>query len=962
MAQSVGAVALDIVMGKNTVTGVVNQAVRDVQNTFSDASAGIGTKVSAVGGAVQSMGAAIMPASAVVTALGGSMVKTAADFESSMSEVQAISGATGSDFDALKDKAQEMGAKTKFSASQSAEAMTYMAMAGWKTEDMLDGIEGIMNLAAASGEDLATTSDIVTDALTAFGKSAGDSGQLADIMAAASSNANTNVGLMGETFKYAAPVAGALGYTMEDTALAIGLMANAGIKGSQAGTSLRSMFSRLASPPKECAETMERLGISITNADGTMKPFRDVIGDLRDKFAGLSEAEQAEAAKALAGQEAMSGLLAIVNAAPADVEKLTSAIDNSKGSAEKMANVMNDNLKGQITPLKSQIEGLAIQMGEILVPIISDVVGAISQLAEWFGGLDENTQKTIVTIGLIVAVAGPVLAIVGKLVSGVGGLITVFGKVTTLFGGFSGAASKAAPAAKRASSGVGALSKNALGLVAAGAGILLAAAGLALLAYAAIQLAKAGTPAIACMGGLVVALALLAAGAVLAAPALTAGAVGLIAFGAAVALVGVGILAATAGVALLSTQLPTIAEYGSSAASAIAEMGLGLLALGAGAAVAGSGLMLAALGFTLAGASILIASVGIAAAAVAVALLGAGVFVLAAGSVALGVGLIICGAGLSVVAESGLLASESIALLGVGTALSIIAVLAATASCFAFNLSLIALVLPLALVAAGLLVASAACAALAVSMTIIAVASSVVNNNVSQAFTNIKTVITTIMTSVRATISGIMNGIKANIMNIFGNVLSGIRNFMGRIFTSIRSGFNKAVNFIKNLAKSAYTWGSDMINGIAKGIKDTIGKVTDAVKGVADKIRANLHFSRPDEGSLRDYETWMPDFVQGMANGIESNKYRLIDAVRGMANDMTISPVPAPALQNVGGGTYSMNGENTGGDKMLAMLTQLVGSMQNMNITVPVYLGNDLIDEQMLKAYDRRTVRSGGRV
>ena len=281
MAQSVGAVALDIVMGKNTVSSVVGQAMQDVQKTMGDASATVGQKVSSVGKAVSSMGASVMPASAAMTALGGSCVKTAANFESSMSEVQAISGATGKDFDALRDKAQEMGAKTKFSASQSAEAMTYMAMAGWKTEDMLGGISGIMNLAAASGEDVATTSDIVTDALTAFGKSAKDSGELADIMAAASSNANTNVSMMGETFKYAAPIAGALGYTMQDTALATGLMANAGIKGTQAGTSLRSMFSRLASPPAECALAMEKLGISITNADGTMKPFRDVIGDLR---------------------------------------------------------------------------------------------------------------------------------------------------------------------------------------------------------------------------------------------------------------------------------------------------------------------------------------------------------------------------------------------------------------------------------------------------------------------------------------------------------------------------------------------------------------------------------------------------------------------------------------------------------------------------------------------------------
>ena len=231
-----------------------------------------------------------------------------------MSKVSAISGATGAELDALSDKAKEMGAKTKFSATEAASAFEYMAMAGWKTEDMLNGIEGVMNLAAASGEDLASTSDIVTDALTAFGLTAQDSTHFADILAQASSNANTNVGMMGETFKYVAPVAGALGYSAEDTATAIGLMANAGIKGSQAGTALRSIMSRLAKPTDEVQSAMDALGISLTDEQGKMKGLNEIMDDLRAGFSGLSEAEAAQTAAVLGGQEAMSGLLAIVNA------------------------------------------------------------------------------------------------------------------------------------------------------------------------------------------------------------------------------------------------------------------------------------------------------------------------------------------------------------------------------------------------------------------------------------------------------------------------------------------------------------------------------------------------------------------------------------------------------------------------------------------------------------------------
>ena len=230
-----------------------------------------GEKLKTVGDNVTNVGKKFMPVTLGVVGLGTAAVKTAADFDSAMSKVAAVSGATGSDLEALRDKAREMGEKTKLSASEAAEAMNYMAMAGWKTEDMLSGIEGVMNLAAASGEDLATTSDIVTDALTAFGLTAKDSGHFADILAAASSNANTNVSMMGETFKYCAPIAGALGFSAEDTAEAIGLMANAGIKGSQAGTSLRTIMNNLSGDVTICGSAIGEVTIATTNADGSMR-------------------------------------------------------------------------------------------------------------------------------------------------------------------------------------------------------------------------------------------------------------------------------------------------------------------------------------------------------------------------------------------------------------------------------------------------------------------------------------------------------------------------------------------------------------------------------------------------------------------------------------------------------------------------------------------------------------------
>ena len=400
----------------------------------------LGETLQSAGDKISGVGQKLLPVTAGVTALGTIAVKTGADFDAAMSKVAAVSGATGSEMDALREKAREMGSKTKFSASEAADAMNYMAMAGWKTNDMLSGIEGIMNLAAASGEDLASTSDIVTDALTAFGLSASDSGHFADILAAASSNANTNVSMMGETFKYAAPVLGSLGYSAEDSAIAIGLMANAGIKSSQAGTALRSAITNLAKPTDTVASAMEQYGISLTDSSGKMYSLRELMEQLRQKLGGLSEAEQAQAAASLFGKEAMSGMLAIINGSPADFEKLSNAIDTCSdtvdgynGTTEKMAAVMQDNLAGQVTILKSQLEELAISFSDILMPTIRSIVSRIQELVDKLNQLDPQTKETIAKIALVAAALGPMLVVLGKTISSVGTVFSAVSKLPALF-------------------------------------------------------------------------------------------------------------------------------------------------------------------------------------------------------------------------------------------------------------------------------------------------------------------------------------------------------------------------------------------------------------------------------------------------------------------------------------------------------------------------------------------------
>lgn len=490
----------------------------------------LGGKFQEVGGKITETGKAFLPVTAAVAGIGAAAVKTTADFDSAMSNVSAISGATGEDFDRLRDKAREMGAETKFSASEAADAMSYMAMAGWKTEDMLGGISGIMNLAAASGADLATTSDIVTDALTGMGYTAADAGRLADVMAAASSNANTNVEMMGETFKYVAPVCGSLGYTMEDTALAVGLMANSGIKASQAGTQLRSAITNMVKPTEAMEGVMNELGIEIANEDGSMKSLDETLKILRESFAvtteeqkaqrlatieqqavadgygdtlkglseeekyfqlamyagqeqikdmseaqfkkmaqdklgikvtkktnkaqvaqnlalalgtqsleGLTQEQQSAYAATLFGKEAMSGMLAIINASEEDYNKLSDAIANSEGAAEGMAEVMQDNLNGQLTILKSQLQEAAISIGDTLVPAIRGLISRIQEWMDWFNNLSDSQKQMVVTIGLTVAAIGPLLIIIGQMATGIGAIMTAISTLGPMLAALSAA-------------------------------------------------------------------------------------------------------------------------------------------------------------------------------------------------------------------------------------------------------------------------------------------------------------------------------------------------------------------------------------------------------------------------------------------------------------------------------------------------------------------------------------------
>lgn len=459
-----------------------------------------GEKIKNAGQAIEGAGKKLAPLSGAAAAGLGAAIKTTADFDAQMSKVAAISGVSNDEFQQLRDTAREMGAATKFSATEAGQGFEYMAMAGWKSEQMLAGIAPILNLAAASGEELGTTSDIVTDALTAFGLQAEDTAHFADVLAAASSNANTNVSMLGESFKYAAPVAGALGYDVEDVAVALGLMANAGIKGSQAGTSLRNIFQRMAKPTKESAAAMARLGVSLQDEGGNMYSFMEIMEQLRESMGNIKmptedftaaaaslddqlaagnitqkeyrtqmdellaqtfnaeDAEKARAAAMLGGARAMSGLLAITNASEADFTKLSTAVTNSSqdmallkdgsivplseamasgaevmdtysGSAATMAAVMQDNLTGDVTILKSALSELAISIGDLLMPSIRELTKHAQSAVDWMNGLSDSQKTTATKILLVTAAISPLLIVIGKLITSVGTIIGVVGKL-----------------------------------------------------------------------------------------------------------------------------------------------------------------------------------------------------------------------------------------------------------------------------------------------------------------------------------------------------------------------------------------------------------------------------------------------------------------------------------------------------------------------------------------------------
>ena len=826
----------------------------------------VGNKITSVGDSIANLGRDITQKVTVpIVGAFSAAVKTTADFDAQMSKVQAISGATGDEFSQLRDKAREMGANTKYSATEAGEAFEYMGMAGWKADQMLEGIPAILNLAAASGEELGTTSDIVTDALTAFGLKAEDAGRFADVLAAAATNANTNVSMMGESFKYVAPVAGSLGYSAEDVAIALGLMANSGIKADMAGTSLRNMFQRLAKPTKESYNAMVQLGLSIADSEGNAYSFREIMDQIRTTFAdvnvdldlynesldeldsmlaegkisqeeydellkqinvdllGTAGSEKARYAAMLGGTRAMSGLLAIANATEEDYNKLTAAIDGSSdafarladgsvvplnealasgaeimatynGQAEAMAATMQDNLTGDITVLKSQLQELAISFGDILMPHIRKVVGVAQEFVDKLNKMDDAQKEQIIKIAAVVAAIGPALIVIGKVIAGVGKLVTFGGKVVEMLGSVMTALS--------------ALSAPVLIIIAAIAALVagftylyntneefrnsvqqtveqLKANFAAMLEAIQPQLEAIGKAFKALMDAIM--------------PILDA------IFTYVVGIVN-GIIAAIEPIMGVVTE---VINY-------ITNIINAFIALTQGDFDGFSAYMQAAL--------------------------------------------------------------NNLINIVLGIIQAFVAFVVAFFNTFGIN----------------------------------------IKNIFTTTWNNIKTIVATVTAAIKTEITNKFNAIKSwlnstltTIKNKFNetfeNIKRGVSEKIQNVKETIVNGIQAACDYIASLPGRFYSWGCEMIDSLINGIKEKIGGIAEAIGGVAETISSYIHFSEPDVGPLKDFHTFMPDMIKEMVDGINQSIPELQKAVSGMATTLAPSVMGSGASGSTTTNTVTLN-------------------------------------------------------
>lgn len=751
-----------------------NQSATAVQKIAS-----AGEKIKTAGDNISNAGQKLLSVTGAVAGLGTAAVTTAANFESSMSQVQATMGITKDSMstvdgqsvntmDTLSKLAKKMGAETAFSASECAEALNYLALAGYDTQQMCDTLPTVLNLAAAGDIELASASDMVTDAMSALGMGVDEAGTMVDQMAKTASTTNTSVAQLGEGILTIGATAKSIKGGTAELNTALGILANNGIKGAEGGTHLRNIILSLQNPTDKAALAMEQLGLQVYDSEGNMRSMNDILGDLNSGMDGMTAAEKSNIIGKIFNKTDLSSVNALLANTGSTWDDLQKSIADSGGAAGQMADTQLDNLQGQITILKSALEGLAISFGELLMPAIKQIVGWVQKFVDWLNSLDDGTKKTVVTIALLAAALGPVLIVVGKVVSAVGTIMTVVPKIAGVINTVKGA-------------------------------------------FAALNTTMLANP---------------------------------------IVLIVAAIAALVAAFIYLWNNCDGFRQFWINLWENIKQA-----AITAWEAVKS--------------------------------------FLTTAWETIKNTATTIFEA---------LKAFFSTIWEGIKLIFSTVAEVIKTIIVTYFNVY--KTIITTVFNAIKIVVTTVWNAIKTVIMTVV---------------TAIQTFITTAWNTIKTVISTVVNGIKTVVSGAFNAMWTGITTTVGNIVTTIKTGFQTAVSFITGLAKSAVKWGTDIIDGIVKGIKSCIGKVKDAVSNVAETIKSFLHFSVPDEGPLTDYESWMPDFMSGLADGIEKSRGMVTKEMEKLTDTMNLEKLMPDMNASM---SISTAGNGMGGENATVKLNQ----------------------------------------
>ena len=852
-----------------------------------------GEKLKTVGDNISSAGQKMLPVTAAVTGLGTAAVTTAANFESSMSQVQATMGVTKdamstvdgqsvNTMDTLSELAKKMGAETAFSAKECADALNYLALAGYDTQQMCDTLPTVLNLAAAGDIDLASASDMVTDAMSALGMGVDESTKMVDQMAKTASSTNTSVAQLGEGILTIGATAKSIKGGTAELNTALGILANNGIKGAEGGTHLRNIILSLQNPTDKAADAMESLGVQVYDSQGNMRSLNDILGDLNKSMDGMTSADKANIIATIFNKTDLASVNALLANTGDTWDSLQNSITNSAGAAQQMADTQLDNLQGQITILKSALEGLAISFGELLMPAIKQIVDWVQKFVDWLNSMDEGTKKVVVTVALLAAAIGPVLIVIGKVISAVGTIMTVVPKIASAI-----SAVKTAFAA--------------LNVTMLANPIVLIIAAITALVTAFIYLWNTNEGFrqfwIDLWEGIKQAV----------------------------------ITAWNAITSFLSTAWESILSLAQTVWGGISgfftTLWEGIKGVFTSAWEAISGVMTTIWNT--------ITSIWQSIYDTISPLLEAFRYLFETIFEAI-----------RILIERALTAiSQKISEIWNGIVTFLTPILEIIKNIFQTVWTAIQTVITTVLTAIK---------------NVVTTIWNAIKTAVTTVLNAIKGVVSSVWNSIKSVVSTVMNAIKSTVTSIWNNVKTAIGNTIGQIYNVIHSGFEKAVGYVKGLASQAFSWGRDLIMGIVNGIKSAVGAVTDAVNGVANKIRSVLHFSVPDEGPLTDYESWMPDFMQGLAKGIEQSKGLVAKAMDGVATSMVINPqigrMETATATTSAGTADTISGITAAIREGLAGVTGQTG-----DIVIPVYLGGTMLDEVIVNAQQRANLRSGGR-